>query len=102
MASPETYLQRRFGLRSANLPNKSFLYKMFSMNFLIRPALQADRQAIIQIHKSLNRPSRRVVVSEYLVAEADGQILGCAAVRILAAEGYLYGLAVRRESQHTG
>ena len=69
---------------------------------MLRPALQADRQAIIDVHRSLNRPSRRVLISEYLVAESGGEILGCAAVRLFPKEGYLYGLAVRREFQRSG
>jgi N-acetylglutamate synthase-like GNAT family acetyltransferase len=72
------------------------------MDFLVRPALPTDRQAIIYIQQSLNRPFRRVMISEYLIAEAGGQILGCAAVRFFPAGGYLYGLAVRRDSQRSG
>lgn len=72
------------------------------MDFQVRPALQTDRHAIIHIHRSLNRPSRRVMISEYLVAEASGKILGCGAVRLFPAGGYLYGLAVRRDSQCAG
>jgi N-acetylglutamate synthase-like GNAT family acetyltransferase len=72
------------------------------MFFAVRPALPSDRMAIYRIYRSLNRPRRRIWISEYLVAEGNGQVLGCAAVRMFAKGGYLYGLAVRRDSQRSG
>jgi len=45
---------------------------------------------------------RPIRVSEYFVAEGNDQIFGCAAVRMFSNGGYLYGLAVRRDSQRLG
>ncbi len=72
------------------------------MSVTIRAAVQSDRMAIRRIYASLNRPARRIWISEYLVAEREYQILGCAAVRMFTTGGYLYGLAVRHDSQHSG
>lgn len=72
------------------------------MPLTIRPAVQSDRTAIRDIYASLNRPARRIRISEYLVAVKGDHILGCAAVRVFSGGGYLYGLAVQRDSQHSG
>jgi N-acetylglutamate synthase-like GNAT family acetyltransferase len=72
------------------------------MFVLVRPAMVNDRLAIRRIYRSLNRPGRRVWISEYLVAEGNDQILGCAAVRKFPQGGYLYGLAVLRDAQRSG
>jgi N-acetylglutamate synthase-like GNAT family acetyltransferase len=72
------------------------------MDFLIRPALMADRRSIVQLHRSLHRPLRRVLISEYFVAEREGEIVGCAAVRVFPTAGYLYGLAVRQDCRRAG
>jgi len=72
------------------------------MFFSVRLASPADRAAIREIHESLHRPRRRIRIAEYLIAEDNDRILGCAAVRIFSNGGYLYGLAVRRDSQRAG
>jgi N-acetylglutamate synthase-like GNAT family acetyltransferase len=68
----------------------------------IRPALPPDTQDIRRIHRELNRPQRQLRSSEYLVAVDAPGIVGCAAVRMFKGGGYLYGLAVQRESQRRG
>jgi N-acetylglutamate synthase-like GNAT family acetyltransferase len=72
------------------------------MDFAIRPAAFSDWPAIRGLYADLNRPKRRVRVSEYLVAVSASRLIGCAAVRLFRGGGYLYGLAVRRECQRRG
>jgi N-acetylglutamate synthase-like GNAT family acetyltransferase len=76
---------------------------MFSaVMFEIRAATMTDVQAIRRIYRSLNRPKRRIRVSEYLVAVNGSGVVGCAAVRRFRGGGYLYGLAVDRSCQRLG
>lgn len=72
------------------------------MAICIRPALPAESKDIRRIHGDLHRPKRPVRVAEYLVATDSQRVLGCAAVRMFQGGGYLYGLAVERNSQKSG
>ena len=72
------------------------------MAILIRAAEPSDGGAIRRIHHALKRPKRPLRTSEYLVAADANGVIGCAAVRMFRGGGYLYGLAVRRQSQHVG
>jgi N-acetylglutamate synthase-like GNAT family acetyltransferase len=69
----------------------------------IRRATQADSKRISAFQRLLNRPRRSdTIASEYFLAEASGQILGCAAVRVREQTGYLYGLAVSKSWRRHG
>lgn len=69
----------------------------------IRRATEADAEAISCFQRLLNRPRRAdSVSSEYFLAEAAGNIVGCAAVRARGQTGYLYGLVVDKSWRHRG
>ncbi|MBZ5590963.1 MAG: GNAT family N-acetyltransferase [Acidobacteriia bacterium] len=75
--------------------------------FEVSSANTGDVYAIQQIYTALRRPKRtRLSLDEYLVARGDGQVVGCAGVQLITVgsvcEGYLYGLAVRKEHQRKG
>ncbi len=69
----------------------------------IRRATADDRNGIAQLQKRLHRPSRSdSAILEYFVAESDGKIVGCAAVRKRNGLGYLYGLVVDKPWRRKG
>lgn len=69
----------------------------------IRTATDADAKAITCFHRLLNRPQRSdSISSEYFLAETDGKIVGCGAVRARGQLGYLYGLAVEKSWRRRG
>jgi N-acetylglutamate synthase-like GNAT family acetyltransferase len=69
----------------------------------IRRATDADSEAIACFQELLHRPSRSdSVSSEYFLAEAEGNMVGCAAVRTKGQLGYLYGLAVNKSWRRHG
>ena len=69
----------------------------------IRRATEADSKRISDFQRSLNRPQRsESIASEYFVAEVDGDIIGCAAVRAREGTGYLYGLVVSKQWRRHG
>lgn len=72
------------------------------MTLLIRPASRSDATGIRRIYEELHRPPRPLRISEYIVAAVPAGIVGCAAVHMFKGGGYLYGLAVQRESQRCG
>lgn len=69
----------------------------------IRRATQADSKRISSFQRLLNRPQRsESIASEYFLAEVDGEIIGCAAVRSREGTGYLYGLVVSKQWRRHG
>lgn len=69
----------------------------------IRRAIADDRKAISQLQKRLHRPPRSdSAILEYIVAESDSTIIGCAAVRKRDGLGYLYGLVVDKPWRRKG
>jgi N-acetylglutamate synthase-like GNAT family acetyltransferase len=75
--------------------------------FEVSLANAGDLCAIQEIYTALRRPKRtRLCLDEYLVARGDGQVIGCAGLQLIKVgsdcEGYLYGLAVRKEYQRKG
>jgi N-acetylglutamate synthase-like GNAT family acetyltransferase len=62
---------------------------------MIRGASKSDIEGIRNVYRLTGRPRRSVLRwAEYFVAEEDGRLVGCAAVRPVGGAGYLYGLAV--------
>jgi N-acetylglutamate synthase-like GNAT family acetyltransferase len=62
---------------------------------MIRPAERSDVREIRSLYRLTGRPRRALVRSaEYFVSVEDGRLVGCAAVRSVGDDGYLYGLAV--------
>ena len=58
---------------------------------------------ILRLQSGENRPARRdSKVQEYFVADAGGQIVGCAAVRAKQNTGYLYGMVVNKAWRKRG
>jgi N-acetylglutamate synthase-like GNAT family acetyltransferase len=75
--------------------------------FDVSSARSDDVREIQAIYVALRRPKRPTVrLEDYLVARHCGSLVGCAAVQLVAVdsglEGYLYGLAVRKEFQRKG
>jgi N-acetylglutamate synthase-like GNAT family acetyltransferase len=75
--------------------------------FDVSAARSDDLREIQAIYIALRRPQRpKVRLEDYFVALQGGSLVGCAAVQLVAMdsglEGYLYGLAVRREFQRQG
>jgi N-acetylglutamate synthase-like GNAT family acetyltransferase len=75
--------------------------------FDVFSARSGDVSEIQEIYVALRRPKRPSVrLEDYFVARHCGSLVGCAAVRLVAVdsglEGYLYGLAVRKEFQRKG
>lgn len=69
----------------------------------IRRATDLDSELIITFQRSVNRPQRsESIASEYFLAEAKSEIIGCAAVRVREGVGYLYGLAVSKAWRRRG
>jgi N-acetylglutamate synthase-like GNAT family acetyltransferase len=62
---------------------------------MIRAAKRSDVREIRSLYRLTGRPRRRAVrCAEYFVSVEDGRIVGCAGVRQIGDDGYLYGLAV--------
>ena len=73
------------------------------MEVAIRRAERADLDEILSIHQELKRPSRdRYSLTDFLVAEANGAVIGCAGSELHEDGAYFYGLAVRRKWQRQG
>jgi N-acetylglutamate synthase-like GNAT family acetyltransferase len=69
----------------------------------VRRAHAGDLQAITELQKVTHRPPRSdSPISEYLIAESDRKIIGCAAVRMRDSAGYLYGLTVEKMCRRRG
>lgn len=69
----------------------------------IRRATANDGHDIVQLQESLHRPARSdSPILEYFVAESEGKIIGCAAVRKQNSLGYLYGLVVDKPWRRKG
>lgn len=69
----------------------------------IRRATARDRTDIVQLQERLHRPARSdSSILEYFVAECEGKIIGCAAVRKRNSFGYLYGLVVDKPWRRKG
>lgn len=69
----------------------------------IRLATDADAATINHFQRRLNRPERSDSKTvEYFIAEIDGEIAGCAAVRARESVGYLYGLVVDKDLRRRG
>jgi N-acetylglutamate synthase-like GNAT family acetyltransferase len=69
----------------------------------IRRATEADSEAIANFLERQHRPKRSDwVISEYFIAEGEGDIVGCVAVRDRERFGYLYGLAVDKSWRRRG
>jgi len=69
----------------------------------IRRATEADSGEVSSFQQSLNRPQRSdSICSEYFLAEVDGELVGCAAVRLKEQTGYLYGLVVSKRWRRRG
>ncbi len=62
---------------------------------MIRPADSTDVPQIRHLYHRAGRPRRPCVrFAEYIIAEDEGHVVGCAAVRSVGNGGYLYGLCV--------
>jgi N-acetylglutamate synthase-like GNAT family acetyltransferase len=79
------------------------MIEAINATWAIRSANANDRRGIIQLQKRLHRPARSdSVIVEYFVAESEGNIIGCAAVRKRNSLGYLYGLVVDKPWRRKG
>ena len=75
--------------------------------FDVSSARSGDISQIQESYLALRRPKRPDLrLEDYLVARHCGSLVGCAAVQLVmldsGLEGYLYGLAVRKEFQRKG
>jgi N-acetylglutamate synthase-like GNAT family acetyltransferase len=69
---------------------------------MIRRADRLDVPKIRALYRLTGRPERSIRLAEYFVAEQNGLIAGCAAVRQVRDGGYLYGLAVHPSYRRQG
>jgi amino-acid N-acetyltransferase len=69
----------------------------------IRRASSRDFHSISKLNLLTKRPQRTDLRSpEYLIAEIDGELVGCAALRCRRDCGYLYGLTVHPNWRRQG
>lgn len=69
----------------------------------IRKAKRFHYPAIKNLYAQLRSPhARRLSISEYFVACIERKVVGCAAVRRVGNDGYLYGRTVERQWRNKG